>query len=207
MFWANSFNNYLHFWISNDNIRIFHVRGGNEVARYFLIYFQFAIFMQLAEYFSWREFLKNGKISDEKASLMFWIVMLQPMVLLLCAMLSQFHIGELSILHIFIAANIVYVYMLFYVLKNMNNKWNVEPTHDCPHIKLAFGNEEAYFITIAAVIALAPPTEGFSVLLIGTISKIISNIVYGCSSGSVWCVLASVFPILFAHSVITLSDN
>lgn len=176
-----------------------------EAARYFLIYFEFAIFVQLAEYFAWREYQKNGRIPDKNISFMFWIVILQPIVFLTCAMFSQLHIGKLSLLHILIAANIIYVYVLFYVFKIMNNKWDVEPTKDCPHIKLAFGNESVYFMATAAVLALSPPIEAISILLIGTISKIISNMVYGCSSGSVWCLLAAVYPILFAQSVITLS--
>jgi hypothetical protein len=175
-------------------------------ARFFLIYLQFALTIQLAEFFAWKQYLKTGHITATTTSWLFCIVILQPIILLICSILAQLYIGKLNILHIIVAVLLIYIYVLFYVCKIMKNKWTgLEPTNECPHIKLAFGDETVYFLTTVAALAIAPPIEGTSLLLIGTIAKIISNVVYGCSAGSIWCALAALFPILFAESVIVFS--
>lgn len=159
----------------------------------FAIASQFALLMQVIEYYIWTLHNRKEPITQQIIETTFWLNMLQPVFLFIMGLVSRKMTHTLEIEHIvaFVLITCIYIYFLVYLLRS--KKWNIEPTPECKHVRLSWleNREEpghyVYLIVILIAIFMAPSQITLPLCFIILSTAYLSWLIYPCSTGSVWC--------------------
>jgi hypothetical protein len=145
-------------------------------------FWQFGLLMQLPEALIW---CSKGQ-SEGAIQLAFWLNVLQPVYAY--AVLFGFLSGRGKI----IVGAVVAAYTVYVLARRNRFKTNVFSSASCPHISLVWWRDRVatalYFAaSIAALFAIPDPLLRSTTLAIWAGSFALTQWIYPCSYGSLWC--------------------
>lgn len=163
----------------------------------------FAALMQIPEALAWRNINGKPSLSMYHCSLLAFILnILQPVVT--CMVLFQLRNDKTEPMdrptRLIYVTMIIYLSYWIYTLYR-TNVWNIAPLDKCNHLNLHWWTNKPiiamyiFLISMAAFVCLPKPYFMFVMVLFIT-SFIISNILYQCGAGSVWCWISALFGIV-----------
>lgn len=164
-------------------------RKSGALAVAIISYWQFGLLMQLPEALIWRS---KGQ-SESAIQLAFWLNVLQPVY---AAVLFAFLGGRGQV----IVGAVVAAYAA-YVLARLNHLNMNVTSSACPHISLAWWRDGVatalYFAaSITALLAIPDPLLRSTTLAIWAVSFALTQWIYPCSYGSMWC-----WSVVFAGAI------